>query len=82
MAKLYRVVLSGGYHNADGITVKVPYSKAMDGVTNDREIIDYLNNVISDGQRKRLERHFCGIQGCTCGSWTRATVEVFKPTNI
>jgi hypothetical protein len=82
MAKLYRVVLSRGYHNADNITVKVPYSKAMDGVTNDREIIDCLNNVISDGQRKRLEQHFCGIQGCTCGSWTRATVEVFKPTNI
>ena len=63
MAKLYRVVLSGGYHNSDDVTIKVPYSKAMYSVTNDREIIDYLNNVISDGQRKRLERHFCGILG-------------------
>ena len=69
------VTLSGGFHDVDGITVRVPCSEAMVGVTNNREIIDYLNNVISDGQRKRLERHFCGIQGCTCGSWTRATVE-------
>lgn len=73
--KTCMVTLSGGFHDVDAITIRVPYSEALDGVTNDREIIDYINAVISDGQRKRLERHFCDVLGCTCGSWTRATIE-------
>ena len=69
--KTCRVTLSGGFHDADSLTIKVPCDKRSESVA----MIDYLNNVISDNQRKRLERHFCGVQGCTCGSWTRAMIE-------
>jgi hypothetical protein len=63
--KTRKVTLSGGYHNVDDITIRVPhFGKLDDGVT----IVDYIDSVITDNQRRRLERHFCGIQGCTCGS--------------
>jgi len=52
-----KVIVSGGFHNSDEITIL------------------FKNNRLSIGQYKRLERHFCGIDGCVCGAVSRADIE-------
>jgi len=65
-----RVKLSGGYHNSDEIVVNVPETRDI------HNIKFLLPDLLTEYQEKRLSKHFCGIKGCTCGSWTRASVEV------
>ena len=61
------VTLSGGFHNAGPINVKVP--KNFDPVH------DCIIDVLGQSVIKKLDRHFCGINGCTCGGVFRATAE-------
>lgn len=69
-------MLEGGFHNSDAISVAI---KANENDIN--EAVNYggsLKELILDNatdyQQKRLMQHFCGIAGCTCGSWRRARV--------
>lgn len=33
--------------------------------------------MLSEYQKKKLEKHFCGIKGCNCKSYLEANIEVF-----
>lgn len=67
----HKITIEGGFHNAAPITFM-----------GDREIItqDDLIAEIEDLQIhrpatfRRLENHFCGISGCTCGGPRRADI--------
>lgn len=67
------LILSGGFHNAPEMSIRVSetlyrmYSCGM---------IEFPE-MLSKYQRSKLERHFCGIKGCKCGSYLRANIEVF-----
>ena len=70
--------LSGGFHSAAPIRIRV--------LTNlwglrPEDIPAALDHWLSPYQRRRLERHFCGIPGCACGSWHRAIIRTL-PTPI
>lgn len=66
------VTFYGGFHQVGAIRVRV----------NDEQYKDIaegfypLNEILSEGQMKRLERHFCGIKGCCCGGLSHATIEL------
>lgn len=73
--KTYKIFASGGFHNSKETYVIVSQKayNAFDDV--ERGLIsssEWIENYLSDNQKKRLENHFCGIKGCTCGSYTRA----------
>jgi hypothetical protein len=65
-----KLTLSGGFHNSPETTIQV----------SDKDYEAYksgsvaLYEILSPAQDKRLRKHFCGIAGCTCGSYTRATI--------
>jgi hypothetical protein len=63
--KTVTVHLDGGYHNSDRIGVRVPADWRERGSLTDN---------LTDTQRKRLDRHFCGITDCTCGGVSRADI--------
>ena len=70
--------LSGGFHRSGSIRIRI--------LTNlwglrDEDIPAALDHWLSPYQRRRLERHFCGIPGCACGSWHRAKIRTL-PTPI
>lgn len=60
-----RIEVSGGFHDADPIMVRIPLRVWASQMS-------YLS-MLSDGQRKRVQKHFCGIPSCTCGGAARAT---------
>ena len=64
------VTLSGGFHNSPKIRVRIKKGFTMDALHTGE-----LYDALSDGQVKKLERHFCGIKGCECGSWVKAQIE-------
>lgn len=65
------VTFYGGFHNAASTRVRV-----SDEQYNElREGFYPLADILSEGQMKRLNRHFCGVRGCTCGGVNRATIE-------
>lgn len=68
-----RIRLYGGFHDSPAITINVKNEKAVVDWQNGQ--IDFYD-ILTDYQRARLENHFCGIRGCTCGSFMRATKEV------
>ena len=73
MRKTAQIRMWGGFHNSPLITIKVKNNE----VFNDFQMgFCGLSDLITPYQRKRLEKHFCGISGCTCGSYNRAWMEV------
>ena len=62
------IIFDGGFHHSKAIQVRVPYSLYS---LYSCDKIDF-DEMLSDYQRKKLTRHFCGIKGCTCGSYHRA----------
>lgn len=65
------VKFHGGYHNCPEIRIRVndkQYSKLKEGFCS-------LEEVLSKYQMRRLEKHFCGVEGCLCGGVSRATME-------
>lgn len=68
--KTKRITLSGGFHNSRNIRVQVP--------ADFHPATDRLIDVLSETTIERLNRHFCGIRGCTCGGLQRANVEALN----
>ncbi|WP_289739357.1 hypothetical protein [Paramuribaculum intestinale] len=64
------LTLTGGFHNCSPIRVRISDDQMT--ALKDGESLDMI---LSDNQIKKLERHFCGVSGCTCGSWRRAEIE-------
>ena len=72
MASLSTVFeLSGGFHMAGPIRIRVLTD--LWGLRAE-DIPTALDQWLTPYQRRRLERHFCGIPGCACGSWHRAII--------
>ena len=65
-----KIRLIGGFHHAPG-TILILKGKRWEG----ESVHDAVARLASEGQLARLERHFCGIRGCSCGSWCRAEAE-------
>ena len=70
--------LSGGFHLAAPIRIRVLTD--LWGLRAE-DIPTALDHWLSPYQRRRLERHFCGIPGCQCGPWHRAEIRQ-EPTPI
>lgn len=69
------ITLSGGFHSSPEIKLRVN-DKAYARLKDAEYIKDELAEVLTPYQLNRLDKHFCGIDGCTCGSWMRAAVEL------
>lgn len=72
-----KISLSGGYHDRSEISVVINIkAEALldyaNGQTSAKELIE---NYASPYQLKRLQRHFCGVMRCACGSWRRADID-------
>lgn len=66
------VTFYGGFHDCGAIRVRVneaQYNELKEGFLP-------LDEVLSNGQMKRLDRYFCGVKGCCCGGVLRATIEL------
>lgn len=70
--KTTKLEFSGGFHNSTPIRIRLPRARALDIINGE---YDCLQEAISEYQYKKLDRHFCGIEGCTCGGVMRATIE-------
>jgi hypothetical protein len=70
MAKLITVTFKGGYHNRDGIKLKIDIRYLE---TSDKRFL-------SEYQIKRLKHHFCRIKDCCCPSYRSA--DVTYPSDI
>ena len=67
--------LSGGFHRSGRIRVRLLTD--LWGLRPE-DIPAALDHWLSPYQRRRLERHFCGIPGCACGSWHRAEIRTIQ----
>lgn len=66
------VTFSGGFHNCGAVRIRV-----NDEQYNDiKEGFYPLGEILSGYQITRLNRHFCGVRGCTCGGVLRADIEL------
>lgn len=64
------ITLEGGFHNSPAIRLRLSeaaFQRLRDG--------EGIYSVVSENQARRLDRHFCGIKGCTCGAAARARIE-------
>lgn len=66
-------ILSGGFHNSPATTIRVPRHMLRGGWSRD-EVLANLSN----RQRARLARHFCGVSGCMCGGPYRANMQLIS----
>jgi hypothetical protein len=80
MRRTTEVVLRGGFHDSPEIRIWLPRNMEFLRATYHDQPVEvvreWVDRLISDGQRKKLEKHFCGIKGCDCGSWTRAGIRI------
>lgn len=67
-----KLTLAGGFHNSPEITISLPESIYRRVITGELDLCEH--HVLSVSQRKKLDRHFCGIKGCTCGGVQRASI--------
>ena len=62
--KRIKIKLIGGYHNRDEMIMFIDY-----------RAIGYVGDVdltyLSRDQKRRADKHFCGIKGCSCGGYSR-----------
>ena len=65
--KTMKIRLVGGFHSAPE-TMLVLGGERWEG----ESIHDAIARLASERQLSRLNGHFCGVSGCTCGSWCRA----------
>lgn len=66
------VTFYGGFHNVGPARVRVTEEQYNDL----KEGFYSLSEILSSNQMMRLNRHFCGVQGCTCGGVLRASMEL------
>jgi hypothetical protein len=67
-----KLTFYGGFHNSSEITINIAYvpTKAIwEVIHNDSYIPEFIEEYCSEYQREKLRKHFCGIRGCTCGSY-------------
>ena len=69
--KIY-ITLEGGFHNAEPVRVLVSKNQYIDF---NRGLIT-LSEMLSQYQKTKLDKHFCGVSGCTCGSFTTADIRL------
>ena len=63
MAKYTKIEIWGGFHNQmTPVVVRVP----SEAIENGMHIGDILHTVLSDGQRKKVNKHMCSSHGCWC----------------
>lgn len=62
-----KIQLSGGFHNSNTITLYVKCQK--DDISHHT-----LSSILSTNQLNKIEKHFCDIKGCTCGSYMRSII--------
>lgn len=77
MDKKIKLTLYGGFHEVGPINIIVQHQDALSIM--DHEVS--LSEVLSESQKKRLEKHFCGIEGCCCGGVMRATIKYHNLIN-
>lgn len=70
---LIKITLSGGFHNAKPINIAMAETLVERLKAGEVSITDF--HVLTTAQRKKLDRHFCGIRGCKCGGITRAKID-------
>ena len=70
------VTFSGGFHNSKAISLYMNFSNEAlcDYADCNISAKTLIDENLTPYQRKRLERHFCGIKGCMCGHWHRADI--------
>lgn len=64
------IEFTGGFHNSSPMRLRfnhTQYQLLSDGYP--------LAEILTRTQERRLDNHFCGIKGCLCGSYSRATWE-------
>ncbi len=66
---MLRITFYGGFHNREEMEIRVKDKKSIERIVKGES---HPLDEISDNQRKKLDRHFCGIKGCTCGGALRA----------
>lgn len=76
MKQTIRLMLEGGFHNSDAICVAIKANEndISEAVNYGGSLKELIQDNATEYQQKRLQEHFCGIVGCTCGSWRRARV--------
>ena len=70
MVSTMKIRLVGGFHSVPE-TMLVLKGERWEG----ESIHDAIARLASARQLSRLNGHFCGVSGCTCGSWCRAAAE-------
>jgi hypothetical protein len=78
--KFIKVTMYGGFHNSKETSILLPNTKEVKNCLKEVEEdciqpSSLINELCTDFQRKKLEKHFCGIKGCTCGSYHRISSE-------
>lgn len=71
--KTFRIAFRGGFHNSPETFVKV--NEQAYNAIDEMSIGEWAEYYLTPSQQRRLENHFCGIGGCTCGSYARAEYE-------
>ena len=71
------IKLSGGYHGSNPTRV---YIGADLSTVREKIESGELHELLTESKISRLDRLFCGIAGCMCGSWRRAHVQVVSCT--
>lgn len=73
-----KVTFSGGFHNCQAITLHMNFKEEAfeDYIEHRIGLKEFIDDNLTSYQRKRLDRHFCGIKGCTCCGWRRAEIEI------
>ena len=59
------ITISGGFHHASDIRVRVDATQ-ISSLTG-KALLWAILERLSPSQRKKIDRHMCGISGCTCG---------------
>lgn len=65
------ITLKGGFHNVSETKIRVSNSVYRLYALGHIE----FNDMLTEYQKQKLDKHFCGIKGCTCGSYARAEIE-------
>lgn len=71
--KTKKIGLYGGFHNVSEIKVVVPVESAESL----KQGYSTLQDVLTPGQLKRVQKHFCGMDDCCCGGIHRGVEVIF-----
>lgn len=65
-----KVYFYGGFHHVGEIVLQIP-AEAIERLKRLAAIgeltAEAWREILSDGQIKRLDKHFCGVSDCSCG---------------